>query len=177
MRQDFAVVPFIRVYRDRSDYGTWHGNPDIARMIVAAVLIVTGLGVAVLADGACRVRLLEEGRDQAALLGELRGRGILPHGRPGEGVLADARAGVEEFLATIAPTEELGMMGLAGAAAAAGGAMMMMSDERAKTKASRSVHRDWLNAEIEKRFELLTVTFVANCFVVEILHLAGKDLG
>jgi hypothetical protein len=33
-RKDFAVVPFIRVYRDRSDYGTWHGNPDIARMIV-----------------------------------------------------------------------------------------------------------------------------------------------
>jgi hypothetical protein len=32
-RQDFAVVPFIRVYRDRSDYGTWHRNPDIVRMI------------------------------------------------------------------------------------------------------------------------------------------------
>jgi len=29
------VVPFIRVYRDRSDYGTWFDNPDIARMIVA----------------------------------------------------------------------------------------------------------------------------------------------
>lgn len=28
-----AVVPFIRVYRDRSDYGTWHANPDIARMV------------------------------------------------------------------------------------------------------------------------------------------------
>jgi hypothetical protein len=28
------VVPFIRVYRDRSDYGTWFNNPDIQRMIV-----------------------------------------------------------------------------------------------------------------------------------------------
>ncbi|MBL0141825.1 MAG: amidohydrolase family protein [Betaproteobacteria bacterium] len=33
-RGGFAVVPFIRVYRDRSDYGTWHANPDIANMIV-----------------------------------------------------------------------------------------------------------------------------------------------
>ena len=33
-RPGFSVVPFIRVYRDRSDYGTWHANPDIARMIV-----------------------------------------------------------------------------------------------------------------------------------------------
>ncbi len=32
-RPGFAVVPFIRVYRDRADYGTWHANPDIARMI------------------------------------------------------------------------------------------------------------------------------------------------
>ena len=32
-RGGFAVVPFIRVYRDRSDYGTWHRNPDIAKMI------------------------------------------------------------------------------------------------------------------------------------------------
>ena len=29
------VVPFIRVYRDRDDYGTWFRNPDIHRMIVA----------------------------------------------------------------------------------------------------------------------------------------------
>ena len=28
------VVPFIRVYRDRSDYGTWYGNRDIHAMIV-----------------------------------------------------------------------------------------------------------------------------------------------
>ena len=28
------VVPFIRVYRTRDDYGTWFGNPDIYRMIV-----------------------------------------------------------------------------------------------------------------------------------------------
>ncbi len=28
------VVPFIRVYRDRGDYGTWFANPDIHRMIV-----------------------------------------------------------------------------------------------------------------------------------------------
>ena len=28
-----AVVPFIRVYRDRADYGTWHKNPDIVAMI------------------------------------------------------------------------------------------------------------------------------------------------
>jgi len=32
-RPGFAVVPFIRVYRDRADYGTWHANPDIAQMI------------------------------------------------------------------------------------------------------------------------------------------------
>jgi len=32
-RPGFAVVPFIRVYRDRADYGTWHGNPEIAAMI------------------------------------------------------------------------------------------------------------------------------------------------
>lgn len=32
-RAGFAVVPFIRVYRDHSDYGTWHGNPEIAAMI------------------------------------------------------------------------------------------------------------------------------------------------
>ena len=28
-----AVVPFIRVYRDRADYGTWHRNPEIVAMI------------------------------------------------------------------------------------------------------------------------------------------------
>jgi hypothetical protein len=28
------VVPFIRVYRNRDDYGTWFANPDIYRMIV-----------------------------------------------------------------------------------------------------------------------------------------------
>jgi hypothetical protein len=28
------VVPFIRVYRNRDDYGTWFGNPEIYRMIV-----------------------------------------------------------------------------------------------------------------------------------------------
>ena len=28
------VVPFIRVYRTRADYGTWFDNPDIHRMIV-----------------------------------------------------------------------------------------------------------------------------------------------
>ena len=27
------VVPFIRVYRDRADYGTWHRNPEIVAMI------------------------------------------------------------------------------------------------------------------------------------------------
>jgi hypothetical protein len=32
-RPGFAVVPFIRVYRDRADYGNWHANPDIAQMI------------------------------------------------------------------------------------------------------------------------------------------------
>jgi predicted TIM-barrel fold metal-dependent hydrolase len=30
-----AVVPFIRVYRDRGDYGTWYNNMDIHDMIVA----------------------------------------------------------------------------------------------------------------------------------------------
>jgi hypothetical protein len=29
------VVPFIRVYRDRGDYGTWFDNPEIHAMIVA----------------------------------------------------------------------------------------------------------------------------------------------
>ena len=29
-----AVVPFIRVYRNREDYGTWFNNPDIHKMIV-----------------------------------------------------------------------------------------------------------------------------------------------
>lgn len=29
------VVPFIRVYRDRADYGTWFGNPEILAMIIA----------------------------------------------------------------------------------------------------------------------------------------------
>ena len=28
------VVPFIRVYRNRDDYGTWFNNPEIHRMIV-----------------------------------------------------------------------------------------------------------------------------------------------
>jgi hypothetical protein len=28
------VVPFIRVYRNRDDYGTWFGNPEIHRMVV-----------------------------------------------------------------------------------------------------------------------------------------------
>jgi amidohydrolase family protein len=29
-----AVIPFIRVYRNRDDYGTWFDNPEIHRMIV-----------------------------------------------------------------------------------------------------------------------------------------------
>jgi hypothetical protein len=29
------VVPFIRVYRDRDDHGSWFNNPDIYRMVVA----------------------------------------------------------------------------------------------------------------------------------------------
>jgi predicted TIM-barrel fold metal-dependent hydrolase len=32
-RPGFHVVPFIRVYRDRSDYGTWFGRPEVAQMI------------------------------------------------------------------------------------------------------------------------------------------------
>jgi Tat protein secretion system quality control protein TatD with DNase activity len=28
-----SVVPFIRVYRDRADYGTWYKNPEIVAMI------------------------------------------------------------------------------------------------------------------------------------------------
>lgn len=32
-RAGFHVVPFIRVYRDRSDYGTWFNRPEVARMI------------------------------------------------------------------------------------------------------------------------------------------------
>ena len=28
-----TIVPFIRVYRDRADYGTWHRNPEIVAMI------------------------------------------------------------------------------------------------------------------------------------------------
>ena len=30
-----VVVPFIRVYRNRADYGTWFDNPEILAMIVA----------------------------------------------------------------------------------------------------------------------------------------------
>ena len=32
------VVPFIRVYRTRADYGTWFDNPEIYAMIVAELL-------------------------------------------------------------------------------------------------------------------------------------------
>ncbi len=32
-RPGFHVVPFIRVYRDRSDYGTWFGRAEVAQMI------------------------------------------------------------------------------------------------------------------------------------------------
>ncbi len=30
---DLNIAPFIRVYRDRADYGTWHKNPEIVAMI------------------------------------------------------------------------------------------------------------------------------------------------
>ncbi len=30
---ELAIVPFIRVYRDRADYGTWFRNPEIVAMI------------------------------------------------------------------------------------------------------------------------------------------------
>ena len=31
--ESLVIVPFIRVYRDRADYGTWHKNPEIVAMI------------------------------------------------------------------------------------------------------------------------------------------------
>jgi Amidohydrolase len=31
--ESLIIVPFIRVYRDRADYGTWHKNPEIVAMI------------------------------------------------------------------------------------------------------------------------------------------------
>ncbi len=31
--ESLTIVPFIRVYRDRADYGTWHKNPEIVAMI------------------------------------------------------------------------------------------------------------------------------------------------
>jgi hypothetical protein len=34
VRKDVKVVPFIRVYRNRDDYGTWMRNPEILAMIV-----------------------------------------------------------------------------------------------------------------------------------------------
>jgi hypothetical protein len=34
-RKDTKVVPFIRVYRNRADYGTWFSNPEIYAMIEA----------------------------------------------------------------------------------------------------------------------------------------------
>jgi hypothetical protein len=34
VRKDLKVVPFIRVYRNRDDYGTWFRNPEILAMIV-----------------------------------------------------------------------------------------------------------------------------------------------
>lgn len=30
---ELQIAPFIRVYRDRADYGTWHRNPEIVAMI------------------------------------------------------------------------------------------------------------------------------------------------
>jgi Tat protein secretion system quality control protein TatD with DNase activity len=30
---ELHIAPFIRVYRDRADYGTWHKNPEIVAMI------------------------------------------------------------------------------------------------------------------------------------------------
>lgn len=30
---ELQIAPFIRVYRDRADYGTWHKNPEIVAMI------------------------------------------------------------------------------------------------------------------------------------------------
>jgi hypothetical protein len=32
-RKEIKVIPFIRVYRDRADYGTWFNNPEIYAMI------------------------------------------------------------------------------------------------------------------------------------------------
>jgi len=32
-RPGFHVVPFIRVYRDKADYGTWFAKPEIAQMV------------------------------------------------------------------------------------------------------------------------------------------------
>ncbi len=32
-KSELTIVPFIRVYRDRADYGTWHKNPEIVAMI------------------------------------------------------------------------------------------------------------------------------------------------
>jgi Amidohydrolase len=31
--KDVTVIPFIRLYRDRNDYQTWHSNPEIWQMV------------------------------------------------------------------------------------------------------------------------------------------------
>jgi formyl-CoA transferase len=52
------------------------------------------------------------------------------------------------------------------------GAPEWITDERSKTKSGRSVHRDWLNAEIEKRLAANT-----SDYWIETLNAAGVACG
>ena len=51
------------------------------------------------------------------------------------------------------------------------GAPEWITDERSKTKSARSVHRDWLNAEIEKRLQANT-----SDYWIEKLNAGGRRL-
>jgi formyl-CoA transferase len=52
------------------------------------------------------------------------------------------------------------------------GAPEWIADERSKTKSARSVHRDWLNAEIERRLQAQT-----SDYWIETLNEAGVACG
>jgi len=81
-RAGIAVVPFVRLYRNRADYTSWHGDPTIVDMVLRELAAGTeagpyrGLGEFHLydsanADGATARRLMQ--------LAEQRGLVVLAH--------------------------------------------------------------------------------------------------
>ncbi|MGZ8259357.1 MAG: amidohydrolase family protein [Caldimonas sp.] len=81
-RAGVTVVPFVRLYRNRADYGSWHGDPTIVEMVQRELAAGTdagpfrGLGEFHLydsgnADGATARRLMQ--------LAEQRGLVVLAH--------------------------------------------------------------------------------------------------